>query len=368
MNQETMPPSILFLVPNPVGTIPGQRFRFEQYLNDLSQRHFKYKIRSFVSLRFHAFLYKKGYFFGKCLYSLLGFIYRIFDVLRALNFDLVFIYREVTPLGPAIFERILFYLKKPIIYDFDDAIYLPSSSEANRLVRFLKFPGKTAKIVKLSTLVLAGNSNLKKYALQFNSQVEVLPTVIDTDLYRPAKKDAGGNICVGWSGSFTTIAHLNLLRGVLREIFSKYKVDIKVIGSKDFSIEGVPIEAKDWNLASEIDDLSCFDIGLMPLPDDEWGRGKCALKALQYMALGIAPVCSPVGVNREIIQDGINGFLCASEAEWIDKISLLIKDRKLRLDMGQAARKTVEERYSVKINAPKFLEILEKVYHQKTGN
>jgi glycosyltransferase involved in cell wall biosynthesis len=363
-----MPPSILFLVPNPVGTIPGQRFRLEQYLSNLAEKNFKYRVRSFVSLRFHAFLYKKGHFLGKCLYSLLGFVSRIFDVLRALNFDLVYIYREVTPLGPEIFEIILFYLKRPIIYDFDDAIYLPSGSEANKLVRFLKFPGKTQKIIRLSTLVLAGNSNLKKYALQFNSQVEVLPTVIDTDLYRLAAKEAGKNICVGWSGSFTTIAHLNLLKGVLREIYRKYRVDIKVIGSKDFNIEGVRIEAKDWNLTSEIDDLSRFDIGLMPLPDDEWGRGKCALKALQYMALGIAPVCSPVGVNREIIQDGINGFLCASEAEWIEKISLLINNHKLRHDMGQAARKTVEERYSVKINAPKFLEILEKVYRQRSGN
>ncbi|MBU2541461.1 MAG: glycosyltransferase family 4 protein [Candidatus Omnitrophica bacterium] len=358
---------ILFLVPNPIGTIPGQRFRFEQYLAYLSQKGIDYRICNFVSLNFHKILYKEGNFLKKCLYSLSGFFFRIFNIIQSLGYDLIFIYREVTPLGPPIFEKILYYFRRRIIYDFDDAIYLPSSSNVNRLIKFLKFPRKTRTIIKLSSLVLVGNRNLQSYSLQFNREVAILPTVIDTEAYKLIKKQKKEKICVGWSGSLTTIVHLSLMKEVLKKLYAKFGIIIKVIGSKDFKIEGINIQAQDWRLDSEIEDLSQIDIGLMPLPDDEWGRGKCGLKALQYMALGIPPVCSPVGVNSEIIEDGVNGFLCNDEHEWIERISLLIEDSKLRLNMGLAARRVVEERYSVKNNAPKFLKILEGVYGKRNN-
>lgn len=353
---------ILFLVPNPIGTIPGQRFRFEHYLPFLSKEGVYYKVCPFVYWRFHKILYKKGQIIKKCLYTLLGFSYRILNLFQSCRYDLVYVYREITPLGPPIFETLLYFMGKPIIYDFDDAIYLPASSKVNKFISFLKFPQKTKYIIKLSRLVLAGNKTLKDYSLRFNKNVAVLPTVIDTDLYQPKINQNKDTVCLGWSGSLTTIPHLGLIKEVLKKIYLKYKVDIKIIGSKDFFITGVKIFAQDWKLDSELKDLRKIDIGLMPLPDDEWGKGKCGLKALQYMALSIPAVCSPVGVNSEIIDDGINGFLCRNEEEWVEKLSLLINNRELCNRIGLEGRRTVERRYSVKVNAPFFLDILKKTY------
>ena len=353
---------IIFLVPNPIGTIPGQRFRFEQYLPYLSEKSISFKVCPFVSRKFHRILYKKGHIFKKCLYTIGGFLYRIFNVFQAMNYDLVFIYREAAPLGPPLLEKFLHLMGKPIVFDFDDAIYLSSSSNANKFMRFLKFPSKTNYIIKISTLVLVGNRNLQNYAFRFNKNIAIVPTVINTDLYQPKEYSKKDKACLGWSGSITTITHLNLIKDVLREICLKYDTYIKVIGSNDFFIPGIKIFTQEWKLETESDDLREIDIGLMPLPDDEWGRGKCGLKALQYMALGIPTICSPVGVNTEIIRDGVNGFFCRTEDEWVETLSLLIDNKELCERIGLEGRKTVEERYSVKVSAPFFLDILKRTY------
>jgi glycosyltransferase involved in cell wall biosynthesis len=331
----------------------------------LSANGIKYKVYPFVSPSFHKILYKKGYILRKCLYTIGGFFRRILNIIESLKYDLVFIYREAAPLGPPLFEKLLELMGRAIIYDFDDAIYLPSSSEANRFAGFFKFPRKTNFIVKMSKLILAGNRNLASYASGFNKNVSILPTAIDTELYQPKAYSDNDKVCVGWSGSITTIAHLNLLSDVLRELYRRHQIIIKVIGSREFNIPGIEILAQDWRAESELNDLAQIDIGLMPLPDDEWGKGKCGLKALQYMALGIPTVCSPVGVNKEIIADGINGFLCKDSNEWFNKISVLINDSNLRYKMGQAGRETVEEKYSVEVNAPKFLDAIQRAYNEK---
>jgi glycosyltransferase involved in cell wall biosynthesis len=213
----------------------------------------------------------------------------------------------------------------------------------------MKNPGKTAKLISLADLVFAGNQYLADYAHHHNENILIVPTTIDTDEYKQTPFRDAEQLCIGWSGSITTIRHFEVVIPVLHRLKNKYgnKLVFKVIGDANFSVQELGIQGIRWSKQDELDELSKIDIGIMPLPDDEWSKGKCGLKGLQYMALGIATVMSPVGVNTEIIQNGTNGFLATTDDEWFGVLCQLIDDADLRKRMGEAARKTVVEKYSV---------------------
>ena len=185
----------------------------------------------------------------------------------------------------------------------------------------------------------------------------MIPTTIDTDYHKKSFLKKESRICIGWTGSHTTIKHFEYALSFLKKLKDKYddKIFFKVIGDETYHNAELGINGIAWNKENEIKELSSFDIGIMPLPDDEWAKGKCGLKGLQYMALEIPCVMSPVGVNCEIISDGINGFLAGKEEEWVEKISLLIDNPELRKKIGAEARKTVEEKYSVNSQKEKYL-------------
>jgi glycosyltransferase involved in cell wall biosynthesis len=261
-------------------------------------------------------------------------------------------------MGPPWFERKMARSGVPVIFDFDDAIFHSYKSPSNGYLSYLKFPGKTAEICRLVSHVMAGNEYLADYARQYNQNVTIVPTTIDTDKYAVAERPPKPQpVTIGWSGSFSTIQHLDTLREVLAELAGTETFRLRVIGSPDYSLEGVDVESMQWRAETETDDLSAIDIGIMPLPDDNWSKGKCGLKALQYMALGIPTICSPVGVNSTIIKDGVNGFLAADRGQWLEKLRPLIHDDELRRRMGLEGRRTVENEYSARVVAPKVFEI-----------
>ena len=197
--------------------------------------------------------------------------------------------------------------------------------------------------------------------------MSIIPTTIDTETYTP-KDDSMicGRPVIGWSGSLTTLKHLRTVISPLQQLGKFLDFRLKVLGNEDFPIAGIEVESKGWDRDSEVPDLHSFDIGIMPLPDDAWSRGKCGLKALQYMALGIPTVASPVGVNSEIIEEGKNGVLATSEQEWVEKLSLLLSDEALRERLSREGRKTVEEQYSAKVQALRLLDVFK--YTQETNN
>ncbi|MBC7899633.1 MAG: glycosyltransferase family 4 protein [Saprospiraceae bacterium] len=274
------------------------------------------------------------------------------------DFDLVYVFREAALLGPAWFERKVAATGVPMVFDFDDAVFVAYKSPSNGYLSYLKFPGKTATTLKLSAHVIAGNPYLAEYSGQFNDNVTIIPTTIDTDKYTVADNGAEPEILtIGWSGSYSTVQHLDTIRDVLQELAATEKFRLRVIGTSAYDLPGVEVEAIEWTSAKEIEDLEAFDIGVMPLPDDQWSKGKCGLKALQYMALGVPTICSPVGVNSDIIQDGVNGFLADGKQEWIRKIKELLHSKELRRSVGLAGRKTVEEKYSAIGQAPRVLEV-----------
>lgn len=279
------------------------------------------------------------------------------DLRRIDNYDIVFVFREALMTRSTYFERKFAASKAKIIFDFDDAIWLTNVSNANRRWKWMKNPNKTSKLIALADLVFAGNEFLASYARPHNPNVQIIPTTIDTEEYRHLDVPRDTKVCIGWSGSITTIRHFEfalpfLLR--IKELFGD-RVTFRVIGDANYRNDELGIEGMPWQKGTEIADLSRIDIGIMPLPNDEWAKGKCGLKGLQYMALGIPTIMSPVGVNTEIIEHGVNGALAETEEEWVAELSRLIEDADLRQRVGAAARNTVEERYSVKANEHKYL-------------
>lgn len=350
---------ILFIVPY-CSKGPSNRYRVEQYLPYLKAEGIGYDISPFVFSKFYDIIYLQGRYFKKTIYFLTAFFKRIMDMFKLYKYDLVFIHREACPFGPPIFEWLAYKLKKPIVFDFDDAIFLENYNPVNRVYKFLKFPSKTKTLIRLSKTVIVANQFLYEYARKFNSCVYIIPTSIDTEKLNVIKRDSW-EIVIGWIGSPTTSCYLRLIYNVMRELSRRYSFILKIVGAeKPIFIHGVKVENFNWSMDREVSDFQNIDIGIYPLFDTLWVRGKAGFKAIQYMAVGVPVVASSVGMNKDIIQDGVNGFLAGSEEEWVDKISRLIEDPVLRKKIGLAGRRTVEENFSIKLNAQKLLDILER--------
>lgn len=268
------------------------------------------------------------------------------EAMRARTFDVVWVHRCATLVGPAWIERLI-AARTPLVFDFDDAIYLLDSTAANRGSAWLKFPGKTSSVCRMSRHVVVGNDHLGDFARRFNDRVSVVPSSIDTELYRARtphqRKDS---ITVGWMGSATSQSYLESFAPVLRRIQKERPVEVRVVSDLRPDLPGLRFEWREWNAGTEVEELSGFDIGIMPLRDDEWSRGKCAMKALQYMGVGVPVVCSAVGANRDLVEHGRNGFKATTEDEWVTALACLADDAELRSEVGAAGRRTVEQRFS----------------------
>lgn len=357
---------VLAIVPSKYNTSPGQRFRIEQWEPLLAEKGVVITYSPFETDELRAVLYQNGNTVSKVKSVLVGMRSRRAELDLVREFDLVYVFREAALLGPPWFERKIARSGVPMVFDFDDAVFVAYKSPSNGYLSYLKFPDKTATICRLSAHVMAGNQYLADYALKQNSNVTIIPTTIDTDKYLSDwRTEEPEIVTIGWSGSFSTVQHLDTIREVLQELAKTEKFRLRVIGTPNYDLKGVNTEVMQWRPESEIDDLGAIDIGLMPLPDEEWSRGKCGLKALQYMALGIPTVCSPVGVNSTIIQNGENGFIAGSRDEWVAVLKKLLHDAELRRRVGRAGRATVEKGYSAKSQAPRVLEVFESVVRNK---
>jgi len=354
---------VLFIVPYPEEG-PSNRLRVSQFLPYLKEAGIRFKLRPFVFKMFYRILYSRGNYLKKIMFFIWSFLGRLVDIARLLRYDVVFIHREACPLGPPFFEWAARKFRKRIIFDFDDAIYLPNRSKYNNFIEWFKNPRKVPYIVKISDRVIVGNKFLADFVAGYNKNVEVIPTCVDTETYyNTDERCVPGRITIGWIGSATTVEYLHMLKEVFVKLIERYPyLRLKIIGG-EFKINGLDefIINKKWSLENEVSDLRSMDIGIMPMPDNEWTRGKCCFKALLYMSMRIPCVCSPVWLNKEIIKDGVNGFLALSDREWLDKLSFLIESEQLRKTIGLAGRRTVEEEFSVKENSSRYIKAIEKV-------
>jgi len=360
---------VLLLLPYAWDTSPSQRFRIEQWGPELRARGVELEIATLLDLKQQRLLYAPGQTARKM--AMLGqvLLRRLAQISRPQRYDAIWLHRAAFPIGPPILERWLARSGVPLILEFDDAIYLTDTSEANARWRSLKCAGKTNELCKISSRVVVGNEYLAEYARRFNSHVSIVPTTIDTSAYQARETYADSNpVVIGWSGSVTTVAHLRKIDRVLQRVAAEEHIRLHVMGTPTYTLEGVSTHAIQWSPEVELPELNRFDVGVMPLPDEEWARGKCALKALQYMALGIPTITAPVGVNAEIIQDGTNGLLATTEDEWVERITSLVRDVRMRERIGRAGRDTVVREYSTSVQAPRVHEVLELVRSERQGS
>jgi glycosyltransferase involved in cell wall biosynthesis len=339
----------------------GARYRIAQYIPHLASQGIDLAIAPFFDREFFELVYQPGHITRKALLFIRQAAGRLRTVLQHGRYDVIVIYREAMPVGPPLVESMLAGAKVPLVYDFDDAVFLSNTSEANRWIGALKNPQKTGAIIRRCDQVIAGNEFLATYARRFNPSVHVIPTAIDVDLFVPrtASRPAGSPIAVGWIGTPTTASYLEPLAPMLRALAAEHSFEFQVAGSTNaLAFDGVDTKNVRWTLEREVELFNQCDIGVYPLPDDDWARGKCGFKAIQFMACGVPVVASAVGVNREIVQDGVNGFLASTPDEWQQKLTALMRDADLRRRMGAAGRRTIQERYSLQVNGPRVAAVI----------
>ena len=266
------------------------------------------------------------------------------DLQRLSDFDLVWIQKGIFPGLTASLECQI-AARRPIIFDFDDAIWLPRHG-GNPILRFLHRESTVQKILRRAAAVIAGNNFLADYARQFSGNVTVIPSAVELARYR-----RGTGTAVGWIGSRSTLPYLRSLAPV----FQQLGITPRVIaaGTPDF-----PADFRPWQMETEVDELAQLGIGVAPLPDNPWERGKCAVKILQYMACGLPVVATPVGVQRELVRDGITGFHATTPAEWRDRLQQLLADAALRQRLGNAGREVVAQSYDLPVVAAQVAKVL----------
>ena len=289
---------------------------------------------------------------------------RLWRLLSVRGFDLVWFEKELFPKLPAWAEGILHLAGVPTIVDYDDAVFHLYDHSPNGAVRRL-LGGKIDAVMRSATIVIAGNDYLARRALLAGAlRVEHLPTVVDLERYPPAYR-AWGHIrsreepfTIGWIGSPATSRHLALVEAPLRELSREKTTRVVVVGAGPLQLAGVRLVLRPWAEATEVEEISASDVGIMPLPDSPFERGKCGYKLIQFMACGLPVVASPVGANREIVDHGATGFLAGNETEWVAALEALRDSPELRARLGAAGRRKVEKRYSLQITAPRLHDLL----------
>ncbi|MGB1315225.1 MAG: glycosyltransferase [Chitinophagales bacterium] len=352
---------VAFIVPYPKAMAPSQRFRFEQQLSYLENQKIDYSFFPFLSEEAFDILYKPKKYLTKIHFILMGFLKRFLLMFQLQKFEFVFIHREASPIGPPIFEFVIAkILKKKIIYDFDDAIWLSNTSSANKIVAGIKWHSKVNSVCKWAYKVSCGNEFLANYAKQFSNNVNIIPTTVDTtNVHNKTKNQDTKEIVIGWTGTHSTIKYLYDIEHFLVEMQNKFLFKLLVISNKKPDFKTLKFEYKAWQKETEIEDLLKMNIGIMPLKADKWAEGKCGFKAIQYMALGIPAVVSNVGVNEKIVDDNVNGFVCNAEKDWEIAFEKLFSNEYIRKEFGEKAQKKIALNYSTKSQQKNYLSLFD---------
>jgi len=328
---------------------PSSRYRFLGYLPALDKAGYQVSIRPFFSD-----LYLKRLFSNRSVgpfYVIWRILLRITECMMARRYDLVWIEGELVPFLPSFFERILnIFLPKRRYHDFDDAIWLRYAEK--RLLR-KKFPA----IIKNATGITAGNSFLAQHFAPANVPTLILPTVVRWEKYEMIKAPLSGST-IGWIGTPKTVFFLEDLLPALEKLASNHSFTLRVIGAK-ISSEKFEVDCQPWSQERETQLLSELDIGIMPLRDDQWSRGKCGLKLIQYLAAGVPSVASPVGVNTQIIENSSGGFLAQGIDQWVSALSQLLRDPDMRKAMGAKARQWAKNEMTLESQAPRLIDFLD---------
>lgn len=341
----------------------SSRHRFFQYF-DHFQNH---GVNCVASPLISNNLLRRKYLTGRYGYIFIFWAYvkRIITMLRTSNYDLIWVEKEALPWSPAFFENFLLS-RKPYVLDFDDAVFHNYDLHKSRLIRYF-YSNRIDVVMSNASLVIAGNSYLADRAIRASARnVRLIPNTVDLNRYKIKAFNVDASVVrIVWIGSPFTAKYLNLVYEPLLAMRSKLDFKLRIINSYAPELPGLDVEFVPWDEGSEVEALRECDIGIMPLPDSPWERGKCGMKLIQYMACGLPVVASPVGVNKEIVRHGVNGYLAVSDDDWISSLTTLIIDSKFREIAGAAGRRDVEVKYSISQVSNLLLEALKSAVNLK---
>lgn len=341
----------------------SSRYRSWQYLPALEARGIRCEVSPLFNDDYLSHLYSCG---RGTIADMAGALRRRIEALfKVRQYNLLWLEKELFPYSPAICERMLTTVGIPYIVDYDDALFHQYNCHHSLWVRHF-FGKKIAAVMYNASLVIAGNEYLADYGRKAGArQVEVLPTVVDLDRYRLTSPSKHSAFTIGWIGSPSTSKYLKEIALALAEVCRDGRVKVVLIGAGEVDLPGVPVVRLPWSEDSEVANIQGFDVGIMPLVDRPWERGKCGFKLIQYMACSLPVVASPVGVNSEIVEPGINGFLATTTQDWVQALTVLRDRPKLRKKMGIAGRKKVESLYCLQVTAPRLLSLLQSTLNQQ---
>lgn len=351
---------ILYFLPKYTRVGASSRYRSFQYLPGFEAAGFQVAVSPLFDDVYLAHKYANGRARSGDVVRALA--RRLRAVLGLPRGAVVVIEYELLPYMPALLERWLAWRGCRLVVDYDDALFHQYDKHLNPWVRRL-LGRKIATVMRLAHAVVAGNAYLAEYARNAGARrVEVIPTVVDLNRYQLKKAEADDGIfTVGWVGSHSTARYLPDVAQPLANVCCDGRARIRLVGSGPVEMLGVPVDAVAWREETEIASICSFDVGMMPLPDEPWARGKCGFKLIQYMACGLPVVASPVGVNSQIVEHGVNGFLASTPQEWEQALRTLAADPALRAAMGCAGRAKVEQQYSLQVAGPRLVELLKSV-------
>ncbi|MEO7384256.1 MAG: glycosyltransferase family 4 protein [Novosphingobium sp.] len=357
---------LLVICPYPHGVAAGQRLKFEQYYADWRAAGIEVTVAPFMDMALWRVLYERGHRRAKAAGMLRGYLRRLSQIPLLFSHDAVFIHMWVMPLSGTLAERFVRAVTPRLIYDVEDNIIAARPPGTSRLRRlFAVLLDRTRKvrflIARADRVIVASPYLVAPYAaLAQNGAIELVPPSLDTRRICPRAASVGADHVpvIGWTGTFSSRVYLDLLADVFRRLALRVPFRLRVIGNFDYALAGVDLDVVRWSAETEASDLQALDIGVYPLIDDEWTRGKAGLKIIQYQAAGLPCVASDVPLSRAQIRDGETGFLVSSDEEWADRLERLVRDADLRARMGKAARAEAEALYSQAVIARHYRDIL----------
>lgn len=338
----------------------SSRYRSLQYFPLLEDQGISCYHRPLFTDEYLRKMYESGR--KSLLHALQSYVRRIGDLFSVRSFDVVVIEKELFPYSPLIAERMLSKFGVPYIVDYDDAIFHNYDQSDNVFIERI-LGDKIDAVMRNAATVVTGNEYLAERAQDAGaSSIEIIPTVIDLERYPDEiPRQTGDSLTIGWIGSPSTVGYLEDVTPALRKVCTEYSAQLKLIGSGDIQLEGVDFEVQEWSEETEIQHLRDIDVGIMPLEDNPWERGKCGFKLIQYMGCWKPVVASPVGVNDSIVENGVNGYLADDHEAWIDALHKLLDDEDARTEMGRRGRQRVEQEYCLNVSAPHWHEVINRV-------
>lgn len=355
-----LPLKVLFLTRYPVEGA-SSRYRVYQYLPHFEALGVQCRVQSFMSPAMYSLSFSKGRVLRKMWETGKAVLRRLATLAGWRGYDIIYMQRELFPFGPPVVERYLRWRGATLVFDYDDALFIHKPSQYNPLASLLRSSDKVRQLFGIVHCVVAGNDWLRDEAKKSGTRAETVEVAEDTVRIQPHSPHTNDRpVTIGWLGSSSTVKYLRLIEPVLVDLAAcNPLLRFEIMGGGDFRMEGVPWVLTPWSLQGELEALKRFDIGLMPLPSEDWAKGKSGGKARTYMAAGVVPVCSAIGYNLELIEPGRTGVLCSSLEDWRREIETLVADAGLRQRIAVAARAEVESRFSLVTQARRLVGIFE---------